>query len=102
MEKTKPKKIRTRDLQIGDAVVELKAIMNEGYETPSIIAFTPEISVRCVHCDIASALEKFANAIVSATGQAQHDAVVSSPDSFAGQVWQTRRVVDTLIEDIKK
>ena len=99
MEKTKPKKIRTRDLQIGGSGVELKAALNEGYETPSIIAFTLEISVRCVHCDVDSALEKFANAIVSATGQVQHDA---SPDSFAGQVWQTRRVIDKLIEDIKE
>jgi hypothetical protein len=52
-----------------------------------------------VHCDVDSALEKFANAIVAATGQVQHDA---SPDSFAGQVWQTRRVIDKLIEDIKE
>jgi|TARA_R100000084_G_scaffold72888_2_gene32580 hypothetical protein len=95
MEKNSPQKIRTRDFQIGGVIVELKASINKGYTNPSVIAFTPEISIRCVHCDIPSAVEKFAQAIVAAIESQPAD------EGHEGRVAKTREVIYKLIEDTK-
>lgn len=95
MKGNRPKKIRTRDFQIGGVTVELKAAIHEGFTTPSVIAFTPEISIRCVHCDVAGAVDKFVNAIVASTEAQPVD------EGHEGRVSKTREIIYKLIEDTK-
>tara|TARA_R110002020_G_scaffold58263_1_gene159719 strand:+ start:1225 stop:1485 length:261 start_codon:yes stop_codon:yes gene_type:complete len=55
----------TAEIQIGDAVVEIKSRREDNASGWSIIVFTPTGSLRCVRPHISMVLQRFVDAIVA-------------------------------------
>tara|TARA_R100001510_G_C7643112_1_gene200649 strand:+ start:360 stop:659 length:300 start_codon:yes stop_codon:yes gene_type:complete len=89
----RPRKTKTRDFQINGETIELKASLAVGDETPSVIAFTPEISIRCAHCDSEKSLNKFAHSIVAALE-------IEEGVGYMSKVIKTKEVIEQLSQEI--
>ncbi len=68
----------TAEIQIGDALVEIKSRREDNASGWSIIVFTPTGSFRCVRPHISVALNRFVDAIISSVDKRflEHESVV--------------------------